>query len=174
MTQRDANPDAPASLIERRYHHLVEMCQDVIVGLSRDFTILSLNPAFETFTGWTRQEWLGKSILHLVHDDDRFVITESLNHAMEGRPSSVCEVRFITKFSDCLVVELSLIVEHANGSVAGLLGIARNRTKRQPAEEALAQSDAQLQQAHKMEAIGRLAGGIAHDFNNLLTIITGY
>jgi len=39
---------------------------------------------------------------------------------------------------------------------------------------ALANSEKQLQQVMKLQAIGTLAGGIAHDFNNILFPIVGY
>ena len=51
--------------------------------------------------------------------------------------------------------------------IAGATGIIVDVTERRRLE-------AELSDAQKLEAIGRLAGGIAHDFNNNLTAILGY
>ncbi len=59
------------------------------------------------------------------------------------------------------------LVESVSNQIAGAIANAQHYAERKRLE-------IQLQQAHKMEAIGTLAGGIAHDFNNILAVVIGY
>jgi PAS domain S-box-containing protein len=61
----------------------------------------------------------------------------------------------------------------SDGAIGGIIVYTEVITDRKRAQDEKQALQAQLQQAMKMEAIGRLAGGIAHDFNNLLTGIGG-
>ncbi|MEG3150105.1 PAS domain S-box protein [Sphingomonas sp. ZT3P38] len=59
------------------------------------------------------------------------------------------------------------------GEHVGFAKITRDITEKMRAEDALRQTQAELLQSQKLQALGELAGGIAHDFNNLMTVMSG-
>ena len=58
------------------------------------------------------------------------------------------------------------ILSGPSDRVDGAVVVYRNLTR-------FKETERQLQQAQKMEAVGQLTGGVAHDFNNILTVLTG-
>ena len=62
----------------------------------------------------------------------------------------------------------------SEGRVVGVIHVVRDITARKEADEERSRLEGQLQQAQKMESVGRLAGGVAHDFNNMLGVILGH
>ena len=122
---------------EQRYRNLVENAPDVIYTLAPDGTITSLNPAFETITGWPRSDWLYKNFTSVLHPDDLPQGLELFQRIMKGGKIAPFELRVLKKSGDYLVAEFTVTPQTQNGSVIGMLGIARDITEHKKAEDEL-------------------------------------
>jgi PAS domain S-box-containing protein len=151
---------------EQQYHSLFERNMAGVFRSTPDGKLLDCNPAFANMCGYSRDELLRTPMreLYFGGDEERRKWIDTLRSGGKSVPREVC---FRRKDGSPLWVVLNANFEkppHGAESVEGtLVDITERRTL-----------EAQLRQATKMEAIGRLAGGIAHDFNNLLTVIGGY
>jgi PAS domain S-box-containing protein len=127
---------------EERYRTLVEVSPDAIYTISEDGTITALNPAFETITGWSRAEWIGKSYAGMVHPEDLQSNIERFQKVLHGETQQAYEVRMCSKSGTYLIGEFVSAPHIRDGKVVGMHGIARDITKRKEMEAKVRESEA--------------------------------
>ena len=142
---------------------VLERVPDAVLLLDADARVGYANTAARAFGMSQGDDLLGSP---LVHEDDRAAIRSAWTRllAMPGQSvSAEVRMRRGEDWSRLVVTAENLL---GNPSVAAVLVTATDALRRH-------ELDWRLQQAQRLEAIGRLAGGVAHDFNNFLTTIQG-
>jgi two-component system, cell cycle sensor histidine kinase and response regulator CckA len=173
---------------ERKLNSIVKTIPDIVYRLNQNGMISFISEGISRY-GYMPAELIGKSMMDLVHPQDRPMAQHRVDERRTGaRRTNGLELRLLTKGKHppsesgsgnddrvFLVNAEGLYAETSpsSGQFIGTQGIAHDITKRKRSEIERIQLEAELQKASKMEAIGTLAGGIAHDFNNLLMGIQG-
>ncbi len=137
-----------------------------VQGKPIDYRYLAVNPMFEKITGLTSDQILGHTVLELLPNTEQSWIDQYGQIVITGVPAT------FENYSQEL--QRYFEVTAFRSAPMQFACIVTDITDRVTADNEKKTLQETLQQALKMESIGRLAGGVAHDFNNMLGVILGH
>jgi two-component system, cell cycle sensor histidine kinase and response regulator CckA len=167
-THRDITEQKLAEEERRRLVAAIEQSAEAVVITDRDGAIRYVNPGFEWITGYRADEVIGVNprILKSGKQAPTFY-AEMWNTITHG---SVWMGKLSNRRKDGSLYEEEMSispVRDEDGTIINFVAVGRDVTRELELQQ-------QLNQAQKMEAVGRLAGGVAHDFNNLLQALISH
>ncbi len=140
-----------------RYRRFTEVTIDGIVFNNGD-GIIDTNGSFEKMFGYSLDELKGKDLIETIClPNDQKTIRAKL----VSEPETFVETIGRRRNGQTLPIELENRTLRLGGKTLTVTSV-RDKTERK-------QLEIQLQQAQRMEGVGRLAAGIAHDLNNILS-----
>jgi len=155
---------------ERLYRSTFETAPVGIVHVGLDGQWLRVNQRLCDLLSYSRDELQQPEVQHRAQSDDVAGEADALRRMAEGTLDRhvVDEKRYRRRDGSFVWARVNMSVHRdAAGLSQHFISVIEDITERRTLE-------AQVRQANKMDAIGRLASGVAHDFNNLLTVILGF
>lgn len=158
-----------------RFATAIEQSRDAVIITNENGVILNANAAIEPLTGYGKQEIVGR----VMAEFESPPIDSELYHSMWKTLylGKTWEANFPNRRKDGTLYTENVVVSPVmgdTGQVQNFVCLCRDVTQELKDQEERESLRGQLNQATKMESVGRLAGGIAHDFNNMLQAILGY
>ena len=146
------------------------LSEDMLARADYQGGLHAVSPAWTRVLGYSEAELLSRPYSDIIHPDNVSDVVSALNRMHQSGQSTRFENRILSADGDWKPIGWTVSPEPDG---LHFIAIGRDLTDEKARERDLEESQEQLRQAQKMEAVGQLTGGIAHDFNNLLQGITG-
>ena len=153
---------------EEMFKALSENASDIIYTLDADGSFSYVNPAWKKILGYSRQETLGMYFIEFTRKEDSERSVQIFRELIKDRrvfTDTIIKLQHRDGSIRVFTGSASPNIDAA-GKIIGITGSLKDITDQQKLAT-------ELQQAHKMEAVGTLASAIVHDFNNIFMAIQG-